>query len=162
MDFQKIQSSDFEAVLNLLDSAFPVSRAYIENDLRDIQNQPKANGDIYGLWVDGELIGTATYGSIYGKTSSQPDGEAWEGEGLIRYLAVHPEHRRKGHATRMIQRAIKDLKAVGSPCVAVGVWVSAENAVAKKIWEDFGFQEYADSFTDEFGFTHQSYALWFE
>ena len=160
MDFQKIQSSDFQAVVDLLDSAFPVSRAYIENDLREIQNQPKANGDIYGLWVDGELIGTATYGSIYGKTSSQPDGEAWDGEGLIRYLAIHPEHRRKGHATGMIQKALKDLKAVGSPCVAV--CVLAEDTVAVKIWEGFGFEKYGDPYTDAFGFTHDSYALWFE
>ena len=161
MDFQKIQPSDFEAVVDLLDTAFLVSRDFIERDLKEIQKHPKANGEIYGLWVDGELVGTATYGACYGKTSSQPDGEAWDGQGLIRYLAIHPNHRRKGHATWIIQRAIKDLKAVGSPCVAVCVWVSAENTVVRKIWEDFGFQKYDDTFTDEFGFTQQSYGLWF-
>ena len=99
MDFHKIQSSDFQSVVDLLDASFPVSRAFIERDLKEIQKHPKANGDIYGLWADGELVGTAIYGSIYGTTSNQPDKEAWEGEGLIRYLAIHPEHRRKGHAT---------------------------------------------------------------
>ena len=126
MDFQKIQPSDVEAVVDLLDTAFPVSRAYIENDLREIQNQPKANGEIYGLWVDGERLSALQHTArCYGKTSSQPDGEAWDGEGLIRYLAVHPEHRRKGHATWIINTAIKALKSVGSPCVAVGVCVWA-------------------------------------
>ena len=158
MDFHKIQSSDFQSVVDLLDASFPVSRAFIESDLKEVQKEPKANGDIYGLWVDGELVGTATYGSIYGATSSQPDEEAWEGEGLIRYLAINPEHRRKGHATWIIKKVIEDLKEVGCPCVGISVWV--QDTVTVKMWEDFGFQKYNDTFTDEFG-THQSYALWF-
>ena len=105
MDFHKIQSSDFQSVVDLLDASFPISRAFIERDLKEIQKHPKANGDIYGLWVDATLVGTAIYGSIYGTTSSQPDEEAWEGEGLIRYLAIHPEHRRKGHATWIIKKS---------------------------------------------------------
>ena len=160
IDFHKIQSSDFQSVVDLLDASFPVSRSFIERDLKEIQKHPKANGDIYGLWVDATLVGTAIYGSIYGTTSNQPDGEAWEGEGLIRYLAIHPEHRRKGYATWITQKVIEDLKEVGSPCVGVCVWV--QDTVAAKIWEDFGFQKYADTFTDEFGFTHQAYGLWFE
>ena len=159
MDFQKIQSSDFEAVVDLLDKSFPVSRAFIENDLRKIQKHPKANGDIHGLWIDGTLVGTATYGSLYDHPSSQPDGEAWEGEGLIRYLAIHPEHRRKGYATWIIKKVIKDLKQIGSPCVAISVL--AEDQVAVKMWEGFGFKQYDDAHTDEHGFTHHSYALWF-
>ena len=159
MDFQKIQPANFESVIDLLETAFPLSRSYIENDLRKVQQQPKANGDIYGLWVDGTLVGTVIYGAIYGKTSSQPDSEAWGGEGLIRYLAVHPEHRRKGYATWIIQRAIKDVKAVGSPCISVSVL--AEDTVAIKMWQDFGFEKYDDTYTDEFGVTHHAYALWF-
>ena len=160
MDFHKIQTSDFQAVVDLLDISFPVSRAFIERDLKEIQNNPKANGDIYGLWVGGTLVGTATYGSIYGTTSNQPDSdETWTGQGLIRHLAIHPHHRRKGYATWITKKVIEDLKQVGSPCVGVCVWV--QNTVAAKIWEDFGFQKYDDTFTDEFGFTHQAYALWF-
>ena len=159
MDFHKIQSSDFQSVVDLLDASFPISRAFIERDLKEIQKHPKANGDIYGLWVDATLVGTAIYGSIYGTTSSQPDEEAWEGEGLIRYLAIHSEHRRKGHATWIIKRAIADLRQLGSPCI--GVSVLSEDTVAIKIWEDFGFQKYDDTFTDEYG-THHAYGLWFE
>ena len=159
MDFHKIQPSDFQSILDLLDKSFPVSREFIERDLREIQKNPKANGEIHGLWVDGILVGTATYGALYGKTSSQPDDEAWDGEGLIRYLAIHPYHRRKGYATWIINKAIKDLKELGSPCVAVSVL--AEDAVAIKMWEDFSFEKYGDTFTDKHGFTHHSYALWF-
>ena len=59
MDFHKIQTSDFQAVVDLLDISFPVNREFIEKDLKEIQKHPKANGDIYGLWADGELVGTA-------------------------------------------------------------------------------------------------------
>lgn len=157
MDFHKIQPSDFQAVVDLLDTVFPVSRAFIERDLREIQKHPKANGEIHGLWVDGELVGTATYGAIYGSPSSQPDG-AWDGQGLIRYLAVHPEHRRKKYATWIIKKAIEDIKQVGSPCVAVSVL--AEDIMGVKMWKDFGFEYYGTQKQDEYG-THHSYALWF-
>ena len=159
MDFHKIKPSEFQSVVDLLDKSFPVSRDFIERDLKEIQKHPKANGEIHGLWVDKTLVGTATYGAIYGTTSSQPDGEAWDGQGLIRYLAIHPEHRRKGYATWIIKRAIEDLKQVSSPCVALSV--VADDTVAIKMWEDFGFKQYDDAYTDELGFTHHSYALWF-
>ena len=158
MDFHKIQPSDFQAILDLLDTAFPVSRAVIERDLKEIQKHPKANGEIHGLWVDGELVGTATYGAIHGSTSSGGDDEVWDGEGLIRYLTIDPKHRRKGYATWIIKKAIADLKQVGSPCVAVSVL--AEDTVAVKMWEDFGFEYYDTHTRDEYG-THHSYALWF-
>ena len=158
IDFRKIETSDFDAILELLDNSFPVSRERIEKDLKEIQKNPKSEGEIHGLWVDETLVGTATYGACYGFQDNQPDGEAWNGEGHIRYLAIHPDHRRKGHATWIIKKAIADLKEVGSPCVAVSVL--AEDKVAVKIWEDFGFEKYSDAATDEYG-THQSYALWF-
>ena len=158
MDFHKIQPSDFEAVMDLLDTSFPVSREFIERDLKEIQKHPKANGDIYGLWVNETLVGTAIYGAIYDYPSSQPDGDAWDGQGLIRYLAVHPEHRRKGYATWIIKRAIEDLKQLNSPCIAVSVL--AKDTVAVKMWEDFGFKYYETHKQDEYG-TYDSYALWF-
>ena len=73
MDFHKIQSSDFQSVVDLLDASFPISRAFIERDLKEIQKHPKANGDIHGLRVDATLVGTAIYGAIYDHPSSQPD-----------------------------------------------------------------------------------------
>ena len=150
--------SFFQSVVDLLDTSFPVSREFIERDLKEIQKHPKANGDIYGLWVNETLVGTAIYGAIYDHPTSQPDGDAWEGQGLIRYLAVHPEHRRKGYAAWIIKKAIADLKQLDSPCIAVSVL--AEDKVAVKMWEDFGFKYYETRKQDEYG-THNSYALWF-
>ena len=71
MDFHKIQTSDFQAVVDLLNISFPVNRAFIERDLKETQKSPKENGDIYGLWVDGWLVGTATYGACYDKEDDE-------------------------------------------------------------------------------------------
>ena len=150
MDFHKIQSSDFQSVVDLLDTSFPVSREFIEKELKETLKHPKANGEIHGLWIDGTLVATATYGACY--------GEDWNGEGFMRFLAVHPEHRRKGYATWIIKRAIEDLKQVNSGCLAISVL--AEDTVAVKIWEDFGFKYYDTHAQDEYG-THHSYVLWF-
>ena len=160
MDFRKINDSDFESILDLLDDAFPVTRDYIEKDLRVIRSNPKANGDIYGLWIDEELIVTATYGACYGILSGQEDvPEEWDGEGCMRYLVVAEKHRRKGYAKWIIHRAIEDLKAMSSPCL--GVSVLEEDEVAMRLWEGFGFKCYDKAFKkDEHG-TYSAYALWF-
>ena len=102
----------------------------------------------------GELVGTAIYGACYDK-----EDDGWNGEGCIRYLAIHPEHRRKGHATWIIKRAIADLKQWDSPCIAVSVL--AEDKVVIKMWEDFGFKYYDTHSLDEYGTHGYSYALWF-
>ena len=85
MDFHKIQPSDFQAVVDLLNISFPVNRAFIERDLKETQKSPKENGDIYGLWVDGWLVGTATYGACYDK-----EDDGWNGEGCIRIPRYTP------------------------------------------------------------------------
>lgn len=153
MDFHKIQDSDFQAIVDLLDTAFPVSRAFIERDLKETQENPKELGEIYGLWVEGKLVGTVIYGACYG------GDDGWNGEGRIQYLAIDPNYRRKGYATWIIKKSIADLQQLNCPCVAVSVL--AEDPVAIKIWEGFGFQYYDTHDQDEYG-THHSYALWFE
>ena len=159
MDFRKINDSEFESVLDLLDDAFPVTRDYIEKDLRIAHADPKASGDIYGLWIDGELISTATYGACYGIPFENDLGQEWNGEGCMFYLAVAEKHRRKGYAKWIINRAIEDLKAVGSPCLAV--CVLEEDEVSMHLWESFGFECYDKAFTKDDHGTMSAYALWF-
>ena len=151
VSFRKIKGSEFEAILQLLDMSFPITRQQIENDLRETQKYPKANGDIYGLWVGGKLVGTVIYGALY------VEDEDWNGEGLIRYLAVHPKHRRKGYASWIIKRSIVDLKQAKSPCVVISVLV--EDKIAVKIWKGFGFEYYDTQEPDAYG-THHNYVLW--
>ena len=159
MDFRKIEHSDFENIVNLLDDSFPIGRAQIDSDLREILKKPIANGNIYGLWLEGVLIGTATYGACYGFQDNQPGGDEWQGQGAMRYLAIHKDYRCKGYATWIINKAIEDLKKEsGSPCLSVAVL--AEDEIRVRMFENLGF-EYYDTFkTDEYG-THQSYVLWF-
>lgn len=152
MDFHKIKDSDFETVLDLLDISFPVSRAFIERDLKEIQENPKTQGEIHGLWVGGKLVGTATYAAIHDKD------HGWNGEGTIRYLAIDPNHRRRRYATWIIEKIIADLKELGSP--SVNVSVLAEDKVVVKMWKNFGFEYYDTHCQDKYG-THHAYALWF-
>ena len=157
MDFRKIEHSDFEDIVSLLDDSFPVGRERIESDLREILKNPRANGTIYGLWLDGVLIGTATYGACYGLQSNQPGGDEWQGQGAMRYLAIHKDYRRKGYATWIINKAIEELRRESSPCLCVAVL--AEDEIGVRMFENLGFQYYDTFKTDVYG-THQSYALW--
>ena len=151
-DFRKIQASDFNAVRDLLDTAFPIPRYIIERNLKEIAANPKAEGCIYGLYEKGTLIGTVTYGPCH-------NDDGWDGEGVIRYLAIHPDYRRRGHAKRIIERAITDLKAAACPCICVATHV--DNTIATEIWEQFGFECYEDSFETDYG-PHQGFVLWLE
>ena len=158
MDFRKIEPSDFENIVSLLDASFPIGRERIDRDLREIRKNPRANGHTYGLWLDGVLIGTATYGACYGYQDNQPGGEEWQGQGAMRYLAIHKDYRCKGYATWIINKAIADLKEASSPCLCVAVL--AEDKIGVSMFESLGFQYYDTFKTDAYG-THQSYALWF-
>ena len=159
MDFRKIRPDEFDAVLDLLDKSFPVSRGHIKRDLRIIQQNPKGNGEIYGLFTEGQLIATAAYGRCYGLQSNQAQSEMWDGEACLRYLAVDEAHRRKKYASWIVDKVIKDMKEAGSPCLAVAAL--AEDEVAVRFWENKGFEHYDTFKSDEYG-THRSYVLWFE
>jgi len=159
MDFRKIETSELETVVDLLDASFPIGRERIARDLKEILKNPRANGTVYGLWLEGVLIGTATYGALYGVPSSQPDATAWQGEGLMRYLAIHKGYQRKGYATMIIKKAIADLKKESSPFLCVAVL--AEYEIGVRLFEKLGFQYYETFETDVYG-THQTYVLWFK
>ena len=183
MEFHKIQDTDFHDILNLLDIAFPVSRTYFEKELKHIAQHPDIEGITYGLFSDGgegfpldpnrishpdvlpifrecprlfraeTLIGTVTYGRCWEKANG------WEGEGFIRFLAVAPAHRRKGHATWMINRCLSDLKQQKCQCVCVAV--DSTDAVAIKLWESFGFRKY-DEATETYENGHSQKDFYYE
>lgn len=159
MDFRKIRPDEFDAVLDLVDRFFPVSREHIISDLRIIQQNPRGNGEIHGLFIDGKLIATACYGRCYGLQSNQAQQEMWDGEGCLRYLVVDEDHRRQKYATWIVDKIIHDLKDAGAPCLAVAAL--AEDEIAVRFWEKRGFEHYDTFKSDEYG-THRSYVLWFE
>lgn len=60
-------------------------------------------------------------------------------EGHILNLAVHPDFRRRGLATRLIHEALPELKKRG--CRVIYLEVRNSNASAKKFYEHFEFKE---------------------
>jgi [ribosomal protein S18]-alanine N-acetyltransferase len=58
-------------------------------------------------------------------------------EGHILNLAVHPEHRGLGIASRMIQEILEIMRVVN--CRSVFLEVRASNEEARKMYEKFGF-----------------------
>lgn len=160
IDWKPMEPSEFNEVLDLLDNSFPISRERIQDDLNEIlEGPPHLYGVIHRLKVDdgSPILGTATYGQIY-------DGD-WQGEGFIRYWAVHPDYRRQKHGTWMLYKVMSDLQKAGSPCLALSILHS--DHVVQAFFERLGFQRYvgftpedAAENTEKYG-EHYGYVKWF-
>lgn len=74
----------------------------------------------------GELIGSCMAG--------------YEGHrGWINYLAVHPDHQRRGYATVLIREAQRLLQALG--CPKINLQIRATNSSVISFYEKLGFIE---------------------
>ena len=154
MDFKAVDPTEINEVIELLDVSFPVDRDYIERAVAEILSDPGKDGQLYRLRSsDGDLIATVTYGQLY------EDG--WDGESFIRFLAVHPDYRRQGHAAWIIKKIMNDVQACGSPCVAVSSLQS--DKIMAGIWERRGFTVYATRACEEHPEHghHNDYVYWF-
>ena len=139
--FIPILEKELDAVIALLKDAYAEFAFMIADDIHEIFKDSIRNGVIYGLWVDEVLVGTAVYGAVYGI----PCGTTaeWEGQGLIRYMAVDKKYRRQGHGTYMVDCMLNDLKKRAKEYI--GICVDADNIAAIGLWTKFGF-EYHNSF----------------
>lgn len=96
------------------------------NDPRkDIRRKLKVRPDLFLVGVlDGEIVATVMAG--------------YEGHrGWINYLAVAPEHRRKGFGRRMMEEAERLLRAEG--CPKINLQVRAENQEVVGFYERLGY-----------------------
>lgn len=145
--FRAIEPDDFSSVVDLLDEAFPdLERDFIESDLRGVQESDGKLGVTYGLWEDG-LVATVTYGPYY--------GEDWDGEGIIRYLAVRSDYLGRGYGTNLAKICVEAMRIAKCRCVVVGI--DPKNEAAVKLWKKLGFEYYDASDND----LYHSYVLWF-
>lgn len=163
MDWKPIENSEFDDILDLLDASFPIRRELINRDLQEVIDDPRPHGKIYRLKVDGnQIVGTAIYGQIYRTPQSQSDSNARESQGILRYLAIHSDHRRKGYATWILNKVMSDLKDAGCPCLCISIW--PDDDVCRSLSKRFGF-EYFDTFINEdHGIPddkHNIYVYWF-
>ena len=158
MDWKAVdptESTEIKEVIELLDVSFPVDRDFIEREVAGILSDPDKDGQLYRLRSsDGDLIATATYGQLY--------GDEWDGETFVRFFAVHPDHRRQGHAAWIIKKIMSDAQACGSRCVALTSLQS--DKIAAGIWERRGFTVYATQPCEEYPENghHDCYVYWFE
>lgn len=157
MDWKAVNptdSTEVNEVIELLDVSFPVPRDFIEREVTKSRSYPEKEGQLYRLRSsDGDLIATAIYGQQY--------GEGWNGEMTVRFFAVHPDHRRQGHAAWIIEKIMSDAQACGSPCVCLSVLQS--DTVAAGIWKRRGFTIYATQPCKEYSENglHDCYVYWF-
>ncbi len=156
MDWKAVDSTDspeVTEVIELLDVSFPVPREYIEGEIHKTLAYPEKEGRLHRLRsVDGSLIATAIYGQQY--------GEGWNGEMMVRFFAVHPDHRRQGHAARIIKEIMDSAIACGAPCVCLSILQS--DTVAAGIWKRRGFTIYATQPCKEYSENglHDCYVHW--
>lgn len=158
MDWKAVdptESTDITEVIDLLDVSFPVDRAYIEREVTKSLSDPDLSGRLYRLRSEtGDMIATVTYGQLY--------GDGWDGETFVRFFAVHPDHRRQGYATWIIDKIIQASRASGSRCIVLACRQS--NTLAAGIWKRRGFTVYRHAVQPEaypeYGL-HDYYVYWF-
>ena len=146
MDWRELEDVELPDVIDLLDISFPSrEREKIESDVGEIRSDSRFYGKMYRLRVDSELVATATYGRLY--------GGGYNGEALIRYLAVAPAYRKRGYATSIVGRILFELKTTEKLPVYLSSAVSDPGLIP--MWEGFGFRR-VGIFEDE-GEKHYSW-----
>ena len=119
------EPSDEDAVIGLWRACGLV---FSQNDpKRDIERKLKVNPEwfLVGL-IDGLVIGTCMAG--------------YEGHrGWINYLAVHPDHQRRGLARRLMEHVESLLRAAG--CPKINLQVRGTNKAVIAFYERLGFTE---------------------
>jgi ribosomal protein S18 acetylase RimI-like enzyme len=118
------QTTDEEAVISLWQACGLVVPQ--NNPKRDIERKMQLNPE---LFLVGELDGKVIASCMAG----------YEGHrGWINYLAVAPEHQRKGFAREIMQHAESLLRAVG--CPKINLQVRSTNTAVIAFYEQLGFQ----------------------
>jgi len=124
MTIRVFKQEDTEAVIKLWqDCGLIVPQ---NNPERDIERKMKVNPEWFLVGeIDEKIIATCMAGY---------DGH----RGWIYYLAVSPQHQRKGFAGQMMQRAEKLLKAAG--CPKINLQVRETNQKVIEFYKSIGFK----------------------
>ncbi len=100
---------------------------------------PPGEGVLSGfVWVEeGRIVGNASIRPFppYGSGLPRPGGQGW----LIGNVAVHPDYRRQGIGTALMEAAITFARQHGGAWV--GLQVRANNEAALRLYRRLGFQE---------------------
>lgn len=104
----------------------PFARAWRES----LTNPPEG---VYRLMV--ACAGDQVVGAVATGPSQDPDAEAAWGE--VSLLAVHPDARRQGHGSRLVNAAVDLLREAGAE--AVTVWLPADDEATRTFLTASGF-----------------------
>ncbi|KUM43810.1 GNAT family acetyltransferase [Pseudomonas sp. EpS/L25] len=125
MHIRPFQPADTEAVVSLW-QACDLTRPW-NDPYRDIQRKLAAQPELFLVGeVDGVLMASAMIGN---------DGH----RGWLYYLAVAPEHRRRGHARRLVETAERLLIERG--CPKLQLMVRRENTAVAGFYVALGYAE---------------------
>ncbi len=95
--------------------------------IEDIQKKLDFQPQLFFIaLLDDQLIGSVMVG--------------YEGHrGWLNYLAVSPEHQRRGFGKKLVEKAVDELKKLG--CLKVNVQVRRKNASTVEFYKHLGFKD---------------------
>lgn len=133
MNIRSFALTDTEAVVQLWRDCALV-RPW-NNPYKDIERKLSVTPELF-------LVGTDDAGTLMASIMVGYDGH----RGWINYLAVHPDHQRQGHASRLMQKAEALLTARGSPKLSLQIRAGNEAVIAF-----YASQGYTDDHTVALG-----------
>jgi ribosomal protein S18 acetylase RimI-like enzyme len=99
-----------------------------QNDpVEDIQRKLVFQPDLFFVaLLDGKVVGSIMVG--------------YEGHrGWMNYLAVLPEHQRRGYGRKLVEKAVEELKRLG--CLKVNLQVRRSNVSVVEFYKHLGFKD---------------------
>ena len=99
-----------------------------QNDpVEDIQRKLVFQPDLFFVaLLDGKVVGSIMVG--------------YEGHrGWLNYLAVLPEHQRRGYGRKLVEKAVDELKRLG--CLKVNLQVRRSNVSVVEFYKHLGFKD---------------------
>lgn len=125
MQIRKMVLNDYEAVYQLWMSCAGMGLNNLDDSREGIDKFLKRNPDTcFVAEKDAQIIGVIMAGN---------DGR----RGYIYHTAVHPEYRKQGIASALIEAALKALEQCGMNKVALVVF--EKNKTGNQFWENRGF-----------------------
>ena len=123
---------DLPAVYRLGTRCYDVlDKPYNYWSVREVADHVEGSPDLCFVGeADGQVVGFAL---------SAPSYEILENTGHLEWLAVAPEHRGGGLATRLIEAVVEELRALGRQDVVADV--SSDNEASRRVFRRAGFDE---------------------
>jgi ribosomal protein S18 acetylase RimI-like enzyme len=123
MDIRAFREADAPAVIALWE-ACALTRPW-NDPAKDIARKLGVQRE---LFLVGETAGTLMASAMVGY-----DGH----RGWVNYLAVHPDHQRRGHGARLMQQAEQGLLALG--CPKINMQIRTSNAQVLAFYRSLGY-----------------------